>query len=64
MFWHKDNEQMGIVLSHLVIKLSKLVEIYYMLEAVLGKKIKLKYVWPVPRILYGLIGDGSGRLDM
>lgn len=55
---------MGIVQSHLVIKLSKLVEIYYMLEAVLGKKIKLKYVWPVPRILYGLIGDGSGRLDM
>ena len=39
-FWHKDNEQMGIVQSHLVIKFSELVEIYYRLHAVLGFKKK------------------------
>lgn len=47
--------------KHLVIKFSKFMEIFYMLEAVLGRKVK--YVWPVPRISC-LIGDGSGRLDL
>ena len=46
---------MGILQSHFIVtKFSKLTEVCYMLDAVLGKR--LKYVWPIPRISEGSLG--------